>query len=138
MKYRYTSFFPPDNTVRWIKRPVVQIEVFGPAGKRTFEALIDSGADVSLFNIQVAELLGFDLSRAKARNFVGISGGVEAFTLEEVGIQVEGIDSSIVIPVSFVRSPSVSLLLGQEGFFDAFRIKFEKDHDTFEITPVEK
>ena len=138
MKYRYTSFFPPESTVRWIKRPMVQIEVSGPTGKRTFDALIDSGADVSLFNTQVAELLGFDLSRAKSRNFMGISGGIEAFTLEEVEIQVEGMESSIAIPVSFVQTASVGLLLGEEGFFDAFRIKFEKDHDMFEIIPARR
>lgn len=138
MKYRYTSFFPPESTVKWIKRPIVQIEVLGPAGRRAFDALIDSGADVSLFNAQVAELLGLDLSKAKVRNFLGISGGIEARTLENVEIQIEGIDTPVTIPVSFVQSDSVGLLLGQEGFFDTFRIKFEKDHNTFEIVPIKR
>jgi len=44
----------------------------------------------------------------------------------------------VEIPICFVESPTVSLLLGQEGFFDKYRIKFEKDHDTFEIIPVGK
>lgn len=44
-------------------------------------------------------------------------------------------ERSIKIPVCFVQSPTVGLLLGEEGFFDLYRIKFEKDHDTFEITP---
>ena len=28
----------------------------------------------------------------------------------------------------------VPVLLGQEGFFDRYRIEFEQDHDTFKIT----
>jgi hypothetical protein len=30
----------------------------------------------------------------------------------------------------------VGLLLGQEGFFDKYRIRFEKDYDNFEVIPV--
>ncbi|MDO8654846.1 MAG: aspartyl protease family protein [bacterium] len=138
MKYRYTSFFPPDESLKWMKRPMVQIEVSGPAGSRKFDALIDSGADISLFNTQVAELLGFDLSKAKSRNFLGISGGIKAHALEDIEIKIEGMDKSIKIPVSFVASSSVGLLLGQEGFFDQYQIKFEKDHDTFEIVSIHK
>ena len=42
------------------------------------------------------------------------------------------------IPVRFTESPSVDILLGQEDFFECFRIKFEKDHDIFELSPVPK
>ena len=69
MKYRYTSFFPPEKNLKWIKRPMVEIEIFGPKGSKKFGALIDSGADCSLFNIQVAKLLGFDLSKARTERF---------------------------------------------------------------------
>jgi len=36
------------------------------------------------------------------------------------------------------NSQSVGILLRQDSFFDLHRIKFEKDHDTFEITSVKK
>lgn len=52
----------------------------------------------------------------------------------EVG--VEHISGRRRIPVGFIDSQSVDILLGQEGFFDEFRIKFEKDHDTFEVVPT--
>jgi hypothetical protein len=138
MKYRYTSFFPPDKTLKFIRKSIVSIEVFGPKDSKNFDALLDSGADCSLFNIQVAEVLGMDLSNAKAVRFTGISGQIDGFRLEKVKIRVDGLNESIEIPVCFVDSPTVGLLLGQEGFFDQYRIRFEKDHDTFEIIPVGK
>jgi len=138
MKYRYTSFFPPDNSLKWVKKPIVSIEIFGPSGRQTFDALIDSGADCSLFNIQIAQALGLDLSVARRIRMTGISGGVEGYRLEDIEIKIEGIGKTIKIPVCFADSPSIGTLLGQEGFFDQYRIKFEKDHDSFEITPTTK
>lgn len=138
MKYRYTSFFPPDKTLKWIKKSIISIEVFGPKDSKNFAALVDSGADCSLFNIQLAEVLGIDLSRARSARFIGISGQIEGYRLEKIKIKVEGMNESVEIPVCFVNSPTVSLLLGQEGFFDQYHIKFEKNHDIFEIIPVKK
>lgn len=100
-------------------------------------ALVDSGADVSVLNIGVAELLGIDLSRAERQRTIGISGMQETF-VSTIEMQVEKQDERIKIPVQFIDSQYVDALLGQEGFFDHYRIKFEKDHDTFEITPAKK
>lgn len=47
-------------------------------------------------------------------------------------------DHKIKITAGFIDSDSVNALLGQEGFFDNYRIKFEKDHDAFEIILAKK
>jgi hypothetical protein len=47
-----------------------------------------------------------------------------------------GVD--VEVPAWFVDSENVNILLGQEVFFEMFKIKFEKDHDVFELTPVKK
>ena len=83
-------------------------------------------------------MLGIDLSNARSARFTGISGQIDGYRLEKIKIKVDGLNESVEIPVCFIKSPTVSLLLGQEGFFDQYRIRFEKDHDTFEITPVKK
>jgi hypothetical protein len=138
MKYKYSSTPPPDSSKTWIKRPVLQIEIFGPKESKKFNALIDSGADCSLFNIQVAKALGFDLTRAKESSVVGVGGTKPLFTylFENVEVKIECFDKKIKIPVNFIDSDSVGLLLGEEGFFDQHRIKFEKDHDIFEISSI--
>lgn len=117
---------------------MVSIDIFGSEDSKKFDALLDSGADVSLFNSEIAEAIGIDLSNAKPAKFTGISGGIDGYRIEKFKIKVEGFTEAIEIPVCFVDSSSVSLLLGQDGFFDLHRIKFEKDHDTFEITSVNK
>ncbi len=137
MKYTYTSFYI-ENRSKAIKRPVIEIEVFGKDDSKKFDALIDSGADLSLFNLEIAEALGIDLTNAKSANFTGISGNVNGYRVDKAKIKVDGFSEVIEIPACFVDSPSVGILLGQDGFFDLHRIKFEKDHDTFEINSVKK
>lgn len=138
MKYRYSAFTPLEINTKWTKRPILQIEVFGTDGSKGFGALIDSGADISLFNTEVAEVLGITLSSAHERKFTGISGTIPGYFVEKVKIRIEGMTDIVTIPVCFVQSPTVSLLLGQEGFFDQCRVKFEKHHDTFEVDLTRK
>ncbi len=137
MKYNYTSFYI-ENRPKAIKRPMIAIEVFGKDDSKTFDALIDSGADLSLFNLEIAEALGVNLTDAKPANFTGISGNVDGYRIDKLKIKVDGFSEAIEIPACFVDSPSVGILLGQDGFFDLHRIKFEKDHDTFEINAARK
>ncbi|MBI5798879.1 MAG: retropepsin-like domain-containing protein [Candidatus Yonathbacteria bacterium] len=138
MKYRYSTLAPVDVNAKWTKRPMLQIEVFGAQESRSFEALIDSGADISLFNAEIAEVLGIALSSAHERRFTGISGTIPGYLVENVKIRIDGINDSLFIPVCFVQSPTVGLLLGGEGFFDQCRIKFEKHHDIFEVDLVQR
>ena len=74
----------------------------------------------------------------KYSSAVGVGGTepISTYLFENVETKIEGFDKKIKIPVNFIDSESVSLLLGEEGFFDQYRIKFEKDHDIFEINPV--
>lgn len=137
MKYNYTSFYI-ENRPRAIKRPMIPIEVFGPDESKKFNALIDSGADVSLFNLEIAEVLDIDLTNASSAKFTGIAGNVDGYRTDKVKIKVDGFGQAIEIPACFVDSPSVGILLGQDGFFDLHRIKFEKDHDTFEIASAKR
>jgi len=139
MKYQYTSVYNPDTKQKLKKRPIVEIELFGKKGTIKTLALIDSGADRSLFNIQFAREIGINLTNAKEEGFIGI-GDIKPIQccISEVEIKIEGIDNKIKITAGFISSDSVNALLGQEGFFDNYRIKFEKDHDVFEIIPVSK
>ncbi|MBI3020043.1 MAG: retroviral-like aspartic protease family protein [Parcubacteria group bacterium] len=137
MKYVYRIPAPLqlDAKGKYIKRPMVEIEIFGAKGKMKQLALIDSGADVSLFNYEIAEFIGIDLSNAKKFPVIGVTGMGEFDVVDEVEIKVEHLEKT-KIPVGFIKSQHVAALLGQEGFFDHNRIRFEKDHDTFEIIPV--
>jgi hypothetical protein len=66
---------------------------------------------------------------------MGIEGERLDAYVHKIKLQVVGIENIIEIEAGFVDSPAVDVILGQEGFFDAFKIKFEKDHNIIEITP---
>ena len=59
-----------------------------------------------------------------------IEGFVSNLTLR-IEHQMEDFDA----PVIFIDT-DIPVLLGREGFFDLYRIKFEQDHDTFELSPA--
>ena len=138
MKYSYSVEFnrekPNDPPLR---RPRISLELFGPARTvNVAQALIDSGADVSLFNMESAALAGLDLTTAQRVDITGIGSRIPGL-LTSVEICVQHLEP-ITIPAWFVDSANVHVLLGQAGFFDAHRIKFERDHHTFEVIPSRK
>jgi hypothetical protein len=122
-----------------VKRPVIWLVLTGKNGEKIdVPAVIDSGADTTTLNVQYAQFLGIDLDITKQRDIMGIGKGhvpvcpgFFSFKLREMGNELE-------VPAWYVDSDNVNILLGQEVFFDMFKIKFEKDHDTFELTLSKK
>jgi hypothetical protein len=55
----------------------------------------------------------------------------------QILVTLKGLEP-IEIDAGFIDSDAVGVILGQDGFFDQHRIKFEKDHNVFEITQVKK
>ena len=51
-----------------------------------------------------------------------------------VNIEVEHL-RPVTIPIMFWERQPISLI-GQVGLFNKHRVKFERDHDMFKITPV--
>jgi hypothetical protein len=140
MKFRYSAASSSgtpllDSRGKMVKRPVLWLVLRGEKGdKIDVPAVIDSGADTTTLNIQYAGFLGTRIDVTKSKDIMGIGKdrvpiypGVFPFKIKEMGIEMK-------VPAWYVDSEHVNILLGQEVFFDAFRIKFEKDHDTFEVT----
>lgn len=138
MKFPYLKLPSYNPNLRWIARPYIPIKITGP--KRFWEGygLIDSGADRCLFNIKIAEDIGLDLNEENSDNFSGIEGGSLKATLQKVKLQINGMDKEITVVAGFIDSPGVVVILGQDGFFDHFTIKFEKDHGIVEIIPTKQ
>lgn len=138
MKFPYSKLPSYNPNLKWIARPYIPIKIIGP--KRSWEGygLIDSGADRCLFNSKIAQDIGLDLSEAQVENFGGIEGGNLKAKLNKVKVQIIGMNEEVEILAGFIDSSGVAAILGQDGFFDEFRIKFEKDHGIVEIIPVRK
>jgi hypothetical protein len=99
---------------------------------------LDSGADKCLFSNQLGEEIGLDLEKGEEETFSGIEGGRIRTYLHEIEMQIFGDSNKISVVAGFTDAPGVNAILGQEGFFDAFRIKFERDCDTVEINPSKR
>lgn len=135
MKYKYLTSLNRNPNGPHFKRPMVDVEIFGLNTSIKTIALLDSGADYCLFNLEFAKAIGIDMDKCQKGQTMGVEGGSKDVYLTNIEIKIEHLEK-IKIPVGFIDSHSVTGLLGQIGFFDKNRIKFERDHDTFEIIPV--
>jgi hypothetical protein len=136
MKYRYSVVSGQENVDgRYTKRPIVEVELSRGTHRRKFFALIDSGADQIMMPAAIAEALGIDRDKCPRRTSLGVSMEPIAGFVAHLTFQIEHQTDAFEAPVIFIDT-DVPVLLGREGFFDRYRIKFEQDHDTFEITAV--
>ncbi len=133
MKFPYLKLPARELHLKWIARPYIPVRLTGPKGVWEGYGLIDSGADRCLFNDQIAKQVGLNLDQGQNENFGGIEGGNLNASLQKVTLQIIGMDKEIEVMAGFVNSSGVAAILGQEGFFDNFRIKFERDHGIIEI-----
>ena len=125
MTYEYSILLDFENATRQAKlRPLVTADVSCKGATVLVLALIDSGADTCLFNFEVAEALGIDLTQCAQEETVGIAGKKMPVYRTELMIKVDGL-KKITLPVGFVDTPTVSGLLGQAGFFDTHTITFK-------------
>ena len=136
MKYKYRKI--PDDTdpsKRWIARPILQVRLYYGLHHQDLRCLVDSGADECLFHTSVGIVLGIDVQAGRLRQFAGIAAGhfVNAY-MHPIQIQIQGFSEKIDIEAGFTDSDWVSGLLGQSGFFDNYRVTFERFRGRFEVT----
>jgi hypothetical protein len=88
-------------------------------------ALIDSGADNTIFNMQVAAMLGLRLGSAPADSFCGTSGHEQKARYRRLTIRIDAVGYQAM--VGFVELPfDVAGILGQDGFFDRFAVTLDQ------------
>lgn len=111
-------------------RPVMPLVVRNPKNGTAikYHALVDSGADTCIFQIEIAELIGLDAESGEKQMVAGVVAGEKRpYYVHRVELEVGG--WNFVTKVGFM--PDLAKygygVLGQVGFFDAFKyVKFEK------------
>ena len=93
--------------------------------------IIDSGADMCAFPSEVGRYLGIKVEEGKSEMLKGIGGQASAIYYHEIEMTVCG--HSFKVPVGFGEK-IVFPVLGQDGFFDKFVIKFDFKNKEFELT----
>src|SRR5712691_6862109 len=84
MKFTYKKYGPG------ILRPVIPIEITHKERSIKYEALVDSGADLCIFDSQIGELLGINIENGQTREVAGITGTKEKYYIHPVTIKIGG------------------------------------------------
>src|SRR3989344_145135 len=129
MKFKYLEFKLSERSDFFgesIFKPVIPIGL--TIGDEPFEysALIDSGADFCIFDAGIGDALNIDVRSGKKVNFGGIqeAGAAEAF-IHEVTLIIGGWKYKTQVAFSYHLSKRAFGVLGQQGFFDLFSVKFD-------------
>lgn len=134
ISFRYKTVKRPDGTK--VKTPSIPIQL---DGKEKFDtiALLDSGADLSAIPLDIAKLLGMDLSGEKTPTY-GIGGKVDSVeTRMNIKVEKGHERYSFQIPVKVILGDyDFPILLGREGFFDRFVISFDQGQEKVSLKRV--
>lgn len=128
MKFRYKRYGPG------VLRPVILIEVIYNGLEVPYEVLVDSGADLCIFDAHIAEILGIDVVKGERREVSGLTGFPEFYYLHNISIKVGGFEYKAEVGFMSMRSNAYGIL-GQKGFFDKFVVKFNLQKENIEIKP---
>lgn len=130
MKFRYKKYGPQ------ILRPVIPVEVIYASITVPYEVLVDSGSDSNIFDAQIAEILGLDLFSGKHSEVAGVTGVEEPIYIHNIDLIIGG-HLLKNIEIGFLKS--IGRLgygvVGQQGFFDIFVVKFDLKKEIVELKP---
>ena len=121
-----------------VVRPVIPVTLCRGSKKVKYEVLIDSGADFCLFHAEIGELLGIDVTKGKAKEVFGVGCKASLYYIHKITIEVGG--WPFTIEAGFMPDVSgraiVHGLVGQKGFFEHFKITFDKNREKIELKQV--
>ena len=134
----YVSVFPGTKDYRLILRPVITIRVIGPKAEARWDALVDSGADETLFPRSLAEALGVELDSQRTSVAAGISGEPLKIQYGDVELRLESGPEIVAwrTTVGFVDFGSASeevIILGHGGCLDYFTATFRGEIAELEL-----
>lgn len=141
MNFRYRKF-PVDSkncpfpNKKSSLRPVVQIDFETENGKFGYFVLIDSGADYCLFHASIGEELGLDVKSGKPLTFYGTSGEPQKSYFHKITFKIGGHDHTCEVGFSYEMEKLAYGILGQDGFFDKWSVKFEYHKENVEIKEI--
>lgn len=126
--------FPYTTTPNSNPRPIVKVQVSSLDGEyvRYPYMLVDSGADITVINIELEELLGVDLKNCKVSEITGVGGAKLKAYQTRLHIRLQ--DNSTISDVVFAELTEKGYgMLGQKGFFEFYKITFNGGKKKFSI-----
>ena len=137
MKFRYRTYTLGKGSRLLgadVQRPVIPVEITNGGLLIPCAALIDSGADVSIFPADIGEQLGIDVRSGER----GFSAGMtdanpnETF-LHNVTLKIGELYYPTIVGFSYEPARRNYGILGQRGFFDFFIVQFDLVKEEIEL-----
>ncbi|TSC83548.1 MAG: Uncharacterized protein G01um101417_531 [Parcubacteria group bacterium Gr01-1014_17] len=120
MKFQYTRYGD-------VVRPVIPIKLKHGGNEIGYHVLVDSGADLCLFDAGLGREIGIDIESGKMKEVFGIGGKSSIYFIHPVTIEVGG--WPFEIDAGFMSGVAGRVfrygVVGQCGFFDKFIVKFD-------------
>ena len=117
--------------------PIVYLQAWTGNRWLYLQAYVDSGASLSVFHVDVAQLLGIKLNRAKRRYVALGNGAVLPIYLH--GIRVRFAGNEFVAPAGFSDALHMGFnLMGRAGFFSRFELTFNDRKRTLTVARLSK
>jgi hypothetical protein len=137
MKFPYLKFpaqpteaFPNrHNTLR----PVLPLKLKYNSNQLDYFALIDSGADHSIFHAGIGEGLGLSVKNGNKLHFWGIYDKKQLAYFHKITINIGGHDYKCYCGFSYEIESLPYGLLGQDDFFKQFKIILDYSKKQFEM-----
>lgn len=133
-KYRKVSVSPSEAFPKrnHVLRPIIPLSIITKRRRVRYEALIDSGSDYTIFPKALEAILGLSPKKGKKESVVGVSGASLDVYFHHISIEVGG--SEVKIYAGFAEAMNQDPgILGQNGFFDLFTVKFNLTKEEIEI-----
>lgn len=141
MKFSFYKFPHPPNKAfpnkHYILAPVITVRIWNPENrKRCVEvmALIDSGSEISVFPGRFVSDLNFNTTTDRILPLVGILDRTpKKVYIHDILLEIGGWKFPTIS--GFVYHDIAFPVLGREGFFNLFDIKFSLQKEVIEIKP---
>ena len=104
---------------------MIPIEISSKDRSVSYEVLVDSGADFCIFDAQIADVLGIDVTAGEKQMVSGITGVPEPYYIHPITIKVGGWEYKIKAGFLSNIARLGYGVVGQKGFFDVFLVKFD-------------
>ncbi len=137
MKFDYSKIKLPEKSDFFgssILKPIIDIRIAAGDKSLQYNALVDSGADFSIFHSGVAQALGIDIESGDKLTFGGVQkADAAAAYLHKVTLVIGGWKYPTIVGFSDEISDDSYGILGQRGFFDIFSVKFDYQKEEIEL-----
>ncbi len=118
-----------------IIRPVIPVEIIHGSESIRYEVLVDSGADLCIFNSEIADAIGLEWQKGEKHEVFGIGGKASVYYLLPIEIKVGGWPYKI--KAGFMPDVSGRVMnygvVGQVGFFENLIVKFDLIKEEIEL-----